>query len=132
MEEKTPRPYKIMIGDKVKIWRKDYNTSIFYSIMVQQKQQNGTMKKFYQKASFLKGVEIENGTIIRLLNFYENWRENQKDLYNPIRELKITNYEIVEKEVTSEEIIGNYANNLGNPQESDPSNYVLDEDSLPF
>ena len=118
-EEKKSRPYKVMVGDKVKVWRKDWNNNVFYTIQINQQQFDKTIKKYYQRVSFRKGVDLEKGTKVILKYFFENWKDNAKDPYNPIRELKILDYEIVEIEEKESDLIGNYTNNLNSMSDFD-------------
>lgn len=89
------RTHKIEVGDKVKIWRKDWNDKVFYSVMVTQKQQDGTSLNWYRPVVFRKGVEIENGTTIIINKMFESLRVNKRDQYNPISSYVILDFNVV-------------------------------------
>lgn len=115
MEEETrpKHPYKIMIGDKVRVYRKDFNGVTYYNVLISQKNYDGTSTRYYRPLNFKKGVEVPNETDIIIKDMYENLRPNKRDSYNPITALMITEFETVERqEQLEQEALADYRDNL--------------------
>lgn len=93
--EKSKKPYKVNIGDTIKIKRTEINGRMFYSTSVTQKQFDGTKKYYNKRLNFKKGVSIPNDTRIKILDMFENMWDNPKDPYNPVSILMILDYEII-------------------------------------
>ena len=132
MEEKEPTIWrKIETNHKYRIWRKDYNGSTFYNILVEQKQYDGTKKKYYIPVTFKKGVEVQNETDIKIISGIENLRDNnyvddKKKPYSPIFSYMITEFETLERE---EQVIQNaYDDFRENLNENEQVN--IDDDFL--
>lgn len=129
MEEETrpKHPYKIMIGDKVRVYRKDFNGVTYYNVLISQKNYDGTSTRYYRPLNFKKGVEVPNETDIIIKDMYENLRPNKRDSYNPITALMITEFETVERqEQLEQEALADYRDNL------EENEYGITEDDLPF
>jgi len=98
-EEKQLKPYKIMPGDEVVVYRDDIvsnNTSYtFYHCKIKQKQKDNSDKWYKKELGFKNGVDIPNGTRIKILKMSEKVRENPKDRYNAIWGVFIYDYEVV-------------------------------------
>lgn len=90
--------YKIMGGNKYRIFKTTFNEKDYYKIQVSQKNYDNTVSKFYKQVVFKKGVNIDNETDIIIKKAFENLRENPNDKYNPISSLMITDFEIVERQ----------------------------------
>ena len=114
MEEKEPTIYyKIMAGNKVRIFKTTWNDKNFYKIQVSQKNYDGQVSKFYKTVTFKKGVDIPNETDIIIEEAYENLRENPKDSYNPISTLMITKFTQLEnQEQTIQNAYDDFRDNL--------------------
>ena len=126
-EEKKKHPYKIMIGDKVRIFRKDYNGTTFYNVAITQKNYDGTKNTYYRPITFKKGVEVANETDIIIKDMFENLRPNKKDSYNPITALMITEFDTVERqEQLEQEALADFRDNL------EENEYEIDNSDLPF
>ena len=126
-EEKKKHPYKIMIGDKVRIFRKDYNGTTFYNVAITQKNYDGTKNTYYRPITFKKGVEVMNETDIIIKDMFENLRHNKKDAYNPITALIITDFDIVERqEQIEKQALADFRENL------EENEYGIDSSDLPF
>lgn len=102
-EEKKSRSYKIEVGDKIKIHRKDINGRPIYSTRVKQKLLDGTMRYFSKTLNFKSDVNIVDGEIILIKKMFENIRENPKDPYNPIFSLFILDFDKIKSKSSEEE-----------------------------
>ena len=126
-EEKTPHPYKIMPNDEIMVWRSEYGNNIFYKTQIVKTNYDKTKTKFYKNLRFAKGTDIPNGTLIKVIDMFEDVRENKADKYNPIWELFIKSYEIIEsKEYDKSSAIEEYNNAVSE------SNIEITDDDLPF
>lgn len=124
-EEKFKHPYKVMIGDRVRVFRKDYNGNTFFNVQITQKNYDGTVNKYYRPVTFKKGVEVNNETDIIIKDMFENLRHNKKDPYNPITALMITEFDTIERqEQIEKEALADFRDNL---EENE-----IDESELPF
>lgn len=131
-EEWTGIAYKVMPNVKYRVWRKEWNNVVYYSIQVSQKNYDDTVSKWYKPVNFKKGEDIPNETDIIIKKAVENLRENKKDPYNPISSLMILDYEIVENEkALQNQAYSDFRDNLDeNENGTDDFNY--DEYELPF
>jgi len=126
-EKKGKHPYKIMIGDKVRVFRKDYNGRTFYNVAITQNNYDGTKSTYYRPLTFKKGVEVANETDIIIRDMFENLRQNKKDPYNPITALMITEFDTIERqEQIQQEALADFRENL------EENEYGITEDDLPF
>jgi len=126
-EEKKKHPYKVMIGDKIRVFRKDYNGKTFYNVAITQRNYDGTKSTYYRPITFKKGVEVMNETDIVIKDMFENLRHNKKDEYNPITALIITDFEVIERqELIEKKALADFRENL------DENEYDITEDMLPF
>ena len=124
-KEKPKHPYKVMIGDKIRVFRKDYNGRTFYNVAITQNNYDGTKSTYYRPLTFKKGVEVRNETDIIIRDMFENLRANKKDPYNPITALIITEFDTLERqEQIEQEALEDFRSNL---QENE-----FDENQLPF
>lgn len=106
-------PYKIMIGDKIRVYRKDYNGRSYYNVMISQSNYDGTKTVYYRPVTFKKGVEVANETDIIIKDMFENLRPNKKDSYNPITALMITDFDMFERqEQIEKEALEEFRDNL--------------------
>ena len=121
-EEKKKHPYKIMIGDKVRIFRKDYNGTTFYNVAITQRNYDGTKNTYYRPITFKKGVEVMNETDIIIKDMFENLRRNKKDEYNPITALIITE----RQEQIEKQALADFRENL------EENEYGITDEDLPF
>lgn len=111
--EKTRKPYKVNIGDTIKIKRKEIDGKMYYSTSVNQKQFDGTKKYYNKRLNFRKGVSIPNDTRIKILDMFENMWDNPKDPYNPVSILMILDYEIIKNsEQIEEEALEEYREDI--------------------
>lgn len=99
MQEEQHRIYRKIEPDrKYRVWKKTINDIHYYKIQITQKNYDGTSEKYYQEIRFKKGVEVPNQCDIKIKTAYENVRKNEKDEFNPIFYLVITDFEKVESE----------------------------------
>lgn len=96
-EQQYKRHYKIEPGDIFYVKRRDINGYTFYKIAICKKKQDDTKEYFDKNIAFKKGTDIADGTKIRILDFFEDVRENKNDKYNPIWSIFITDFEIIEE-----------------------------------
>lgn len=95
----NPRPYRINIGDIIKINRQDitYNNRnyTFYSTTVPIRNSKREITTYKKNINFKLGVEVSNGTYIKINNMREKARINKKDKYEPVWFLFISDFDIV-------------------------------------
>lgn len=112
------RAYKIEVGDVVTVIRNDFKDYTFYKVKFAKRQADGILVEGYKNIRFAKGVELENGTEIRVLDMFEDFYN--KDKYTTIWILFISDFEIVD----ASQAFDNYASALNEAEE--------DYDELPF
>ena len=109
------RHYKIQCGRVHYIRRKDYEydgkTITNYFIPVLKKTNNATLN-YNKKVRFKTGVELKDNTQILILNMFEDVMKNNKDPYNPVWHLMITDFEVVEEPDDTTDAIMDYQNNI--------------------
>lgn len=116
---------KIEPNHKYRIWRKDFNGKTYYNILVQQKNFDDSISKYYIPVTFKKGVEVANETDIKIKKGVENLRKNKNDEYNPIFSYMITEFEIIERQEQKEaQAYQEFQDNLNENE--------INNDSLPF
>lgn len=100
-ESKPKRYYRIEVGDEIVVYRNDVisgeNQYTFYHTKIKKKLKNGNSLTFKKELSFPKEIEtnLENETIIKVLDFYEDARLDKNNKYYPIWKLCILDYEVV-------------------------------------
>lgn len=117
-EVECSRPYKIMVGDVVTIIRSDFKGYTFYKIKFFKRSADGMGVEGYKNVKFPKGVDIDNGTKIRIIDMFEDFYN--KDKFTTIWTLFIQEFEIVNEEQSYED----YATAIDNANS--------DYDELPF
>lgn len=101
----TPkRHYKVEVGDVVTIKRQDVREYTFYKIPLVKKMADGTKQYFDKNVAFPKGTDLEDGTKIRVLDFFEDVFTRQNDKYNANWTLFIKEFEIVTEQDKSDAI----------------------------
>lgn len=114
--------YKIEIGDKIIVYRQDFNSNTYYKTMVQKRNYDGTKTNFYKELRFKKDVALQSGTKIIIKDMFEDVRENKADKYNAIWSLFILDFEVVEDEQrTKSQALEEYNNKV-----------QLSDEDLPF
>lgn len=115
------RPYKINIGDVIEVKRNDVlwkgQNLTFYKTYIQHGKE-----QYYKNLKFRRGVEVEDGTFIRILDFFETPRH--KDKFNDEWSIMIMDYEIAEN---TDEAVAQYKKQI-----NDNYNIVVDEDEPLF
>lgn len=100
-QEVIKHPYKIMYGDEITVHRNDVisneNQYTFYHTNIKKKTKGGKDLTFKKELSFKAGTDIEDGTIIKVLDFFEDARLDKNNKYYPIWKLVITDYEIIQE-----------------------------------
>lgn len=95
----NPKPYRINIGDTIKVNRQDITYKnknyTFYSTTVSIRSIQGETIPYKKEINFKLGVELQDGTYIKINNMRENARMNKKDRYEPIWLLCIYDFDIV-------------------------------------
>ena len=120
--ETPSSPYKVNIGDVIKISRNDITKNekkyTFYKTYFK-KTEFGKTKFIFKLLKFKSGVSLKDGTKIRVLNFFEDVMKNTRDRYNPTWCLVITDFEIVEESMsdTNKEIM-NYQTDVNENKET--------------
>lgn len=130
-EENDYRIYrKIEPGKPIMVWKNTTpNDKVFYRVQITQKNYDGSEDKFYINLVFKKGVVLENQTKIIIKKAYENYRKNEKDPYNGISYLMVTDFEIVgDKEREAKQAYEEFRENLDN----DDNDFNITDDDLPF
>ena len=100
-EQRPKRPYKIMLGDIVTVYRNDYNGKTFYKLVCNKKLYDNTTIVGNKPIRFKAGVDLPHGTRIRILDMFEDFYN--KDLYNTIWSLFINEFEIVDEKDSFEQ-----------------------------
>lgn len=112
------RHYKIQCGRtyyvRKKTFTKDDGTTFSAYYIPVQKINGNTKFNFRKLVRFKKGIEIKDNTKILINNMFEDVKSNPKDEYNPIWNLMITEFDIVEEPDDLNEAIKDYQNNLDN------------------
>jgi hypothetical protein len=123
VEERVHRPYKVMEGDKIVVRRKDIigkngEPYSFYSTNLQVKV--GEKKYAFKKElGFRKGVSLDDGTMIKVVEMFEKARFNPNDKYYPMWGLFINEFEICEEPNYFEEEQNNIDTYQGNNETDD-------------
>jgi len=100
-KEVSRHPYKIMFGDEIIVHRNDIisgeNQYTFYHTVIKKKMKNGKDLMFKKELSFKAGVELEDGTRIKVIDFFEDARLDKNNKYYPIWKLYILDFEVVQE-----------------------------------
>lgn len=100
-DEKPRRHYKIEVGDEIIVNRDDIisgeNQYTFYHTKIKKKIQNGKELTFKKELSFKTGTDIADGTLIKILDFFEDVRLDKHNKYYPVWKLFILDYEVVQE-----------------------------------
>lgn len=130
-EVKQNRPYKIMVGDIITIYRRDFDyngkTIVNYSTPIKKIEYDKTVNFYYKNIKFKSGTMLDNKTSIKINNMFEDVTKNKKDPYNPVWSLFILDYEIVEK--SSNENISEFNKKI---KEDFGETVELSPEDLPF
>lgn len=98
-EEKPRRHYAIEIGDEIIVYRDDIISGefqyTFYHTKVTRLYQSGKKMDFKLELSFKGEVDIEDKTLIKVLDLREDARLDKKNKYYPIWKYWILDYEVV-------------------------------------
>lgn len=119
--DKKKSPYKINIGDEVKVHRFDYQKEKvvipLYWVTILKKEFG--RKTFYRKMlKFRKDVSIKDGTIIRINDMFEDAMVNSKDKYNAVWCLFILDFDIVEEPDEETKAMIDYQQNISENKEN--------------
>jgi hypothetical protein len=136
MEEeiKPKHPYKIEIGDEIMVFRNEYSGYVYYKAMIQKKNYDNTKDIFYKPLYFRKGVNLEDRTIIKIKDMFEDVRKNPKDKYTPIWSLFILDFDIMPNQVKDKSSAIEEYNNQVNSVDIDDvfADVAISDDDLPF
>lgn len=127
--------YKIDTKHNYKIYSQEYNGVKYYKIMIQKKNYDGTKTNFYKQVRFVKCKGPDDGEIIKIKKGFEDVRENKNDRYNPIWELVIMEYEIVQNDAIDEkQAFAEFQNNLKENEEgyADFGDVEITDDMIAF
>lgn len=113
------KPYKINIGDIILVRRREIKGIIFYCCSVKQRNYDGTSTYFYKRLKFKKGVELQDNTKIKINSMFENLIKNPKDEFNPIMNLMILDFDIIEDKISDDEALENYQDEIFNEESFD-------------
>ena len=122
LEEKEiiqKRHYKIEAGDTIKVRKQVRGDYVFYKVVLTKKNPDDTIAFFEKNIAFNSGVNLEDGTKIRVLDFFEDVFVRKNDKFNANWTIHITDFEIVdnsELDAISEyslnyDSVTNYSNN---------------------
>lgn len=129
-EKKQHRVYKIEIGDKIKVYKKEINGTYIYSTRVMQKKMNGETKFFEKDLTFRKDANVSHEEVIIIKDMFENARENPRDPYHPIYSLMILDFEkVINEKKEEQDAINEFKTYVDILQ--DERDY-LDNEDLPF
>lgn len=127
------RPYKIMPGDNIIVYRRESNGNAYYKAMITKTTQDGTKERFYKELRFRKGVDLPNKTMIKIKTMFEDVRNNPKDTYTPIWCLVILDFEIVDnpyEKYDKKDIINNYNNATNVNEEVDNFLQEIEDENI--
>lgn len=127
--------YKIDTKHNYKIYSQEYNGVKYYKIMIQKKNYDGTKTNFYKQVRFVKCKGPDDGEIIKIKKGFEDVRENKNDRYNPIWELVIMEYEVVQNDAVDEkQAFAEFQNNLKENEEgyADFGDVEITDDMIAF
>lgn len=127
--------YKIDTKHNYKIYSQEYNGVKYYKIMIQKKNYDGTKTNFYKQVRFVKCKGPNDGEIIKIKKAFEDVRENKNDRYNPIWELVIMEYEVVQNDAIDEkQAFAEFQNNLKENEEgyADFGDVEITDDMIAF
>lgn len=127
--------YKIDTKHNYKIYSQEYNGVKYYKIMIQKKNYDGTKTNFYKQVRFVKCKGPNDGEIIKIKKGFEDVRENKNDRYNPIWELVIMEYEVVQNDAIDEkQAFAEFQNNLKENEEgyADFGDVEITDDMIAF
>lgn len=97
-EEYKRQPYRINIGDVIKVHRKEFeskgNRCVFYKTILRYKAKNGKQLFLEKNLYFADNQDLPNNCSILIKGMYETGYQNSK-MYYPAWGLAITDYEIV-------------------------------------
>lgn len=129
-EEKGVIHHKIEPNRPIMVWKTTTpNDKVFYKVLITQENYDQTKDKFYVNLVFKKGVVLENQTKIIIKKAYENYRKNEKDPYNGISYLMVTDFEIVgDKEREKEQALDKFRDTRFNNENND--NVYIDDNFL--
>lgn len=122
--------YKIVAGRKYRVFKKEFNGNTYYNIIIQQKQHDGTVTKYYRPVTFKRGVVLNDptgeGVDIIIKSGFENLRNNKLDERNPITTIMIIDFKLCErKEEVVASAYADFRENLENIE-------IGEEMDLPF
>ena len=119
--------YKIDTEHNYMVWKQEYGGRTFYKIQIQKRNYDNSRTNYYKEIKFAQCQAPENGDLIKIISGFEDVRMNNKDKYNPVWTLVITEYEkIVDKEASQKQALDKYQSLL-----AEESKQNFDED-LPF
>ena len=121
-EQKRTRHYKVEAGDTIVIERVDVKEYTFYKVSLPKRINENQVLYFKKPILLPAGDSLPDGTRILVKDFFEEVRENPKDKYNPIWQLRILDYEIIE-DTPSNDIISEY-NEMMSENSIDFSEYM--------
>lgn len=127
--------YKIDTKHNYKIYSQEYNGVKYYKIMIQKKNYDETKTNFYKQVRFVKCKGPNDGEIIKIKKGFEDVRENKNDRYNPIWELVIMEYEVVQNDAIDEkQAFAEFQNNLKENEEgyADFGDVEITDDMIAF
>lgn len=93
--------YKVQAGYNYKVYRQDRNGFTFYKISVQKKLADGQKQYDYIPVTFKKGVDIQDKTVIKIKQAFENIVYKKEDIkhWNPMISIHITEFEVIDDKI---------------------------------
>lgn len=122
-QEGKPIGYKIMTGQELYVFRNEYAGTTYYKVKLSKKNYDGTKSTCYKNIRFKKGVDIPNGTKIKVLGGFEDFYVPPQDKFHPVFSVFITDFVVTEE---SNEVVKQALDDYNS------SAYEYDENSLPF
>lgn len=135
MNESESRPrknYKIIVGDTITVFKQEAGKHTFYKTPIAKKNYDGTTSYYNKRLWFKKDVDIPNNSKIKVLDFFEEVRENYNDKYNPTFGLFILDYELIDKNMVSNSINAYNMQISEQDKISDIEKVEVSDDDLPF
>lgn len=100
-EQKPKRHYCIEVGDEIVVYRDDIisgeNQYTFYHTKIKKKYKSGKSIEYKKELSFKQGVDLEDRTLIKVLDLSEDARTDKRNKYYPIWKYWINDFEVVQE-----------------------------------
>lgn len=131
MEEEKQHPkgiqYKVDSNHFYYVSAREWNGKTFYNIKIQQTNADGTKTEFNRQLRFIKCEPPQNGDRIKIISGFESNYVNNKDPYNCITCICVTEWELQQvAEEKRQDAYSQFQSNFSN------EDIVITDNDLPF